>query len=55
MDINIDNLNQIERKDMLDSLERKMKDAAKKMKFEMAALYRDKIQEIKEGAELDVK
>jgi excinuclease ABC subunit B len=54
MDINIENLNQIEQKDVLNTLERKMKDAAKKMKFEIAALYRDKIQEIKQGADLDV-
>ena len=55
MDIDINNLNQIEQKDIMRTLEKKMKDAAKKMKFEVAALYRDKIQEIKQGANSDVR
>ena len=50
IDVNIDNLNQIERSDLINSLEKKMKDAAKKMKFEVAVIYRDKIKQIKEGA-----
>ena len=50
IDVNIDNLNQIEKSDLINSLEKKMKDAAKKMKFEVAVIYRDKIKQIKEGA-----
>jgi excinuclease ABC subunit B len=50
LDVNIDNLNKIEQEDVIISLEKKMKDAAKQMKFEVAAIYRDKIQEIKQGA-----
>jgi excinuclease ABC subunit B len=54
MEIDINNLNEIETDDVMKTLERKMKDAAKKMKFEVAALYRDKIQEIKQGVNSDV-
>jgi len=50
IDININNLDDVEKKDIIWNLEKKMKDAAQKMKFEVAALYRDKINEIKQGA-----
>ena len=55
MDIDINNLNEIEQKDIMRTLEKKMKDAARKMKFEIAALYRDRIEEIKQGANSDVR
>ena len=45
--IDISNINKIEQEDIIKTLEKKMKDAAKKMKFELAAIYRDKIEEIK--------
>ena len=35
--------------DVVRSLKEKMKRAAKEMKFEVAAIYRDKIHEIKQG------
>ena len=50
INVNIDNLNEIEKSDLINSLEGKMKDAAKKMKFEVALIYRDKIKQIKKGA-----
>ena len=50
IDINIDCLDDLERKDIIQNLNKKMKSAAKQMKFEVAALYRDKINEIKQGA-----
>ena len=50
IDINIDCLDDLERKDIVQNLNKKMKSAAKQMKFEVAALYRDKINEIKQGA-----
>ena len=50
INVNIDNLNEIEKSDLINSLEEKMKDAAKKMKFEVAVIYRDKIKQIKKGA-----
>ena len=49
-DINIDCLDDLERKDIVQNLNKKMKSAAKQMKFEVAALYRDKINEIKQAA-----
>jgi len=55
MEIDINNLNKIEQEDILKTLEKKMKDAAKQMKFEVAALYRDKIREIKRGVSSDVR
>ncbi len=45
--IDISNINEIEQEDIIKTLEKKMKDAAKEMKFELAAIYRDKIEEIK--------
>ena len=45
--IDISNINKIEQEDIIKTLEKKMKDAAKEMKFELAAIYRDKIEEIK--------
>jgi len=45
--IDISNINKIEQEDIIKTLEKKMKDAAKEMKFELAAIYRDKIDEIK--------
>ena len=50
IDINIDCLDDLERKDIIQNLNKKMKSAAKQMKFEVAALYRDKINQIKQGA-----
>ena len=49
LNINFDNLDKIEMNDVLQTLEKKMKRAAKEMKFEVAAIYRDKIDEIKQG------
>ncbi len=45
-EINIENMSKIEKEDLLISLEFKMKDAAKKMNFELAAVYRDKINDL---------
>ena len=39
-------MSKIEKEDLLISLEFKMKDAAKKMNFELAAVYRDKINDL---------
>jgi excinuclease ABC subunit B len=50
ININFENLDKIEMDDVLLSLGKKMKRAAKEMKFELAAVYRDKINEIKQGA-----
>ena len=49
VNINFENLDKIEMDDVLQTLEKKMKRAAKEMKFEVAAIYRDKIDEIKQG------
>ena len=49
ININFENLDKIEMDDVLQTLEKKMKRAAKEMKFEVAAIYRDKIDEIKQG------
>ena len=55
IDIDMNNIDEIEQKDVVAALEKKMKDAAKKMKFEIAAIYRDKIEEIKQGVKSDVR
>ena len=47
LDLKLDDLSTFEKEDLLNSLEKKMKDAARKMKFESAAIYRDKIKKIK--------
>ena len=49
ININFENLDKIEMDDVLQTLKKKMKRAAKEMKFEVAAIYRDKIDEIKQG------
>jgi excinuclease ABC subunit B len=49
ININFENLDKIEMNDVLASLEKKMKRAAGEMKFELAAVYRDKINGIKQG------
>ncbi len=48
LDLTLDDLSAIEKTDLINSLEKKMKDAAQKMKFESAAIYRDKIKKIRE-------
>ena len=48
--INFENMDKVEMQDVISSLERKMKKAAENMKFEVAAIYRDKIKELKQGA-----
>ena len=47
LDLKLDNLSAIEKTDLISSLEKKMKDAALKMKFESAVIYRDEIKKIK--------
>ena len=47
-DINYDNLDEIERNELIDSLNKKMLSAAKELKFELATLYRDQISNLKE-------
>ena len=49
ININFENIDKVEMDDVVRSLEEKMKRAAKEMKFEVAAIYRDKIHEIKQG------
>ena len=49
LNINFENIDKIEANDVISTLDRKMKHAAENMKFEIAAMYRDKINEIKEG------
>jgi len=49
ININFENIDKVEMDDVVRSLEKKMKRAAKEMKFEVAAIYRDKIHEIKQG------
>ena len=48
LDLTLDDLSAIEKTDLINSLEKKMKDAAQKMKFESAAIYRDKIKKLRE-------
>ena len=50
LNINFENMDKVEMQDMIRTLDRKMKKAAENMKFEVAAIYRDKIQELKQGA-----
>ena len=50
LNINFENMDKVEMQDVISSLERKMKKAAENMKFEVAAIYRDKIKELKQGA-----
>ena len=50
LNINFENMDEVEMQDVISSLERKMKKAAENMKFEVAAIYRDKIKELKQGA-----
>lgn len=50
LNINFENMDKIEMQDLISSFERKMKKAAENMKFEVAAIYRDKIKELKQGA-----
>jgi len=50
LNINFGNMDKVEKQDVISSLERKMKKAAENMKFEVAAIYRDKIKELKQGA-----
>ena len=50
LNINFDNMDKVEMQDLISSFERKMKKAAENMKFEIAAIYRDKIKELKQGA-----
>ena len=50
LNINFDNMDKVEMQDLISSFERKMKKAAENMKFEVAAIYRDKIKELKQGA-----
>ena len=49
LNVNFENIDRIEANDVISILERKMKNAAENMKFEIAAMYRDKINEIKQG------
>ena len=49
ININFENIDKVEMDDVVRSLKEKMKRAAKEMKFEVAAIYRDKIHEIKQG------
>ena len=49
LNINFENIDKIEVDDVIKTLDRKMKKAAENMKFEIAAMYRDKINEISEG------
>ena len=49
LNVNFENIDKIEANDVISILERKMKNAAENMKFEIAAMYRDKINEIKQG------
>ena len=51
LNINFENIDKIEVDDVISTLDRKMKKAAENMKFEIAAMYRDKINEIREGTE----
>ena len=50
LNINFENMDKVEMQDVISSLERKMKKAAENMKFEVAAIYRDQIKELKQGA-----
>ena len=50
LNINFENMDKVEMQDLIISFERKMKKAAENMKFEVAAIYRDKIKELKQGA-----
>ncbi len=50
LNINFEIMDKVEMQDMIRTLDRKMKKAAENMKFEVAAIYRDKIQELKQGA-----
>ena len=50
LNINFENMDKVEMQDLISSFERKMKKAAENMKFEVAAIYRDKIKELKQGA-----
>ena len=49
LNVSFENIDRIEANDVISILERKMKNAAENMKFEIAAMYRDKINEIKQG------
>ena len=51
LNIKFENMDKVELQDVISTLDRKMKKAAENMKFEVAAIYRDKIKELKQGAE----
>ena len=52
-DMNYDNLDEIERDELVSSLNKKMLSAARGLKFELATIYRDQINNLKKELIID--